>query len=121
MNLYHVLFAEFEDIAIFAKNDDEAQRLVDKYLLIHLGTSRRYQISHPIDLLHVSRTEFYQLQGALAKNVHGLGVYDSTNGWNILPLSQHTLRPKTEVGSGHVVTLIISRPNRVRRMVDYHA
>lgn len=109
MNLYHVQFVELEDIGIFAKDGDEAQRLVDKYLLIRLATASGYQLSHPIELLDVSRMEFYQLQAAFAKNLQGYGVYDSANGWDIVPLTDHALCPKNEPELDQSVTMKICR------------
>lgn len=96
MECYHVQFKKFRDVAFFAKNADEVKHLVEIYLSIHLSKNAEYQISLPVDLTHVSRLEFYQLQAALAKNVAGCGVYDRENGWKILPVWQHTLMPETE-------------------------
>ena len=113
MNLYHIQFVEFEDIAIFATNGDDAQRLVDKYLLIHLAAASNYLISHPIKWSHMTEVELHQLRAAFAKNVQGYGVYDSTNGWDVVPLSHTVLLPKIEHQLGQSVTMKIRRQTRV--------
>ena len=110
MQLFHLQFIEFEDLAIFAKNAREAQVLVDQYLSSNFVEGTRYQISHPIHFSHVSRLEFYQLQAALAINVQGRGVYDRGMGWTIEPLCQYALSSKSSLEQGISTTVSVTKP-----------
>lgn len=104
MQLYHVQFQQLEDLAIFANDTEEVVHLVDSYLSINQSANVDYQISHPIDLSHVSRLEFYQLQAAMVKNIVGCGIYDRENGWQIVPLAQYPLLPERELNLARLPT-----------------
>lgn len=95
MHLFHVQFVEFEDLAIFAKNADEAEQLVDMYLSSNSAEGTSYHLSLPADFLHMSTAEFYQLKAALAKNLSGVGVYHSEMGWTIQSLWEYPMTTKS--------------------------
>ena len=97
MELYHVHFAAFEEIDIFAKNKTEAESLVDTYLGLNSAPNSDYTISAPIGLLELDQLGYYQLLAAAAKNADGRAVYDRQTGWTIEPLWKYPLIPK----SGH--------------------
>jgi hypothetical protein len=94
LELYHIRFAEFEEIDIFAKNKTEAAYLVDICLGLNSATNSDYLISDPIGLPPLDTLGHYQLLAAAAQNAEGRAVYDRETGWSIVPLWKLPLTPK---------------------------